>query len=103
MMALKHEDSKPRDLKDMGISQKHFAGVAFQNLNVFGFGTPTDCQKTFSNYPLVFLGQLRSLFGRSRNSRIDILRDVQGYSIGIKCMVKDRRIQSGLAMLYGSI
>src|SRR2546423_9226721 len=28
------------------------AGVSFRNLNVHGFGTTTDYQKTFGNYPL---------------------------------------------------
>ena len=75
---LHHEDSTSRNLKQSEISQKHSVSVAFRNLNVFGFGNLIDYQKTFSNYPLVFLGQLGTLLGRSSNSRIDILRDFEG-------------------------
>lgn len=73
-----HSDSKPIDLKELGISQKRSAGVAFLNLNVFGFGTTTGYQRTISNYPLVLLSQLGTFLGRSRKSRIDILRDFGG-------------------------
>lgn len=54
------------------------ASVAFRNLTVFGFGTSTDYQKTFANYPLAYLSRLRILFGRTRKVRIDILKDFEG-------------------------
>lgn len=65
-------------LEDDTNDTKHFAGVAFRNLNVHGFGTTTDYQKTFANYPLACLSFLGILFGRVRKSRIDILREFDG-------------------------
>lgn len=53
-------------------------GVAFQNLNVYGFGKPTDYQKTIGNYVFVVASGLRQLFGQQRKLRIEILRDFEG-------------------------
>jgi ATP-binding cassette, subfamily G (WHITE), member 2, PDR len=53
------------------------SGVAFQNLNVFGFGSPTDYQKDVVNVWLEMTGAVRSLFGYGKR-RIDILRDFDG-------------------------
>ena len=54
------------------------AGVSYKNLNVHGFGQPTDYQKTFGNYPLA----ITSLFGKFRGDRgktkIQILRNFDG-------------------------
>lgn len=53
------------------------AGVAYKNLNVHGFGTPTDYQKTFGNAPL----ELSSFPGRvtgKGKTKIQILRDFDG-------------------------
>jgi ATP-binding cassette subfamily G (WHITE) protein 2 (PDR) len=53
------------------------AGVSFQNLSVHGFGSPTDYQKTFGNYPL----ELASIYNRLRGqkqTKIQILRDFDG-------------------------
>ena len=58
--------------------RKRDSGVAYQNLNVYGFGTITDYQRTFANYPLMYLSHLGTLIGRQRKSRIDILRDFEG-------------------------
>ena len=58
--------------------QKRCASVAYRNLNVYGFGTTTDYQKTFANYPLAHLSLLERLFGRLQKSRIDILRGFEG-------------------------
>ncbi|KAK2040972.1 ABC-2 type transporter [Colletotrichum somersetense] len=52
-------------------------GIAFKNLNVFGYGSSTDYQKSVSN---VFLGLStagKKLLGR-RDQRIDILHDIEG-------------------------
>ena len=58
---------------------KHSAiGVTYQSLNVYGFGTATDYQKTFANSPLAFLSLLGRLQGLAKKSRIDILRDLEG-------------------------
>ncbi len=53
-------------------------GVAYQHLNVYGFGTPTDFQKDFLNVWLEGVGLARKLIGRNANRRIDILRDFDG-------------------------
>jgi ABC-type glutathione transport system ATPase component len=52
-------------------------GVAFQNLNVFGFGTATDYQKDVINVWLEVLGVARKVLGLGKR-RIDILRDFDG-------------------------
>ena len=58
---------------------KHSAiSVAYQSLNVYGFGTATGYQKTFANYPLACLSLLGQLLGLARKSRIDILQDFEG-------------------------
>lgn len=67
-----NEFTRPLDNK------KHGAGIAFRNLNVYGFGTTTDYQKTVANYPLAYLSLLGALFGRIRKSRIDILQNFEG-------------------------
>ncbi|KAK4178978.1 ATP-binding cassette transporter [Triangularia setosa] len=54
-------------------------GVCFENLNVFGYGTPTDYQKDVANIwtalPSMVCGMLSRTAGKSR---IDILRDFNG-------------------------
>ncbi|KAK1964366.1 ABC-2 type transporter [Colletotrichum sublineola] len=52
-------------------------GVAFKNLNVFGYGSSTDYQKTVGNVFLGLLNVAKKLSGR-RDQRIDILHDVEG-------------------------
>ncbi|KAK1754275.1 ABC-2 type transporter-domain-containing protein [Echria macrotheca] len=52
-------------------------GVAFQHLNVFGFGSPTDYQKDFLNIWLEVVSVGRKLLG-NKGHRIDILRDFDG-------------------------
>jgi ABC-type glutathione transport system ATPase component len=53
------------------------SGVAFQNLNVHGFGSPTDYQKDVVNVWLEAVGLVRKLTGHGKR-RIDILRDFDG-------------------------
>jgi ABC-type multidrug transport system ATPase subunit/ABC-type multidrug transport system permease subunit len=53
------------------------SGVAFKNLNVHGFGTPTDFQKTVGNIALDAVSMLKKLAGR-KDQRIDILQGVEG-------------------------
>jgi ATP-binding cassette, subfamily G (WHITE), member 2, PDR len=53
------------------------AGVAYQHLNVFGFGSATDYQKDIFNVWLEVVGLVRGIFGNSKR-RIDILRDFDG-------------------------
>jgi hypothetical protein len=52
-------------------------GVAFQNLNVHGFGSATDYQKDVINVWLETVGLVRKLTGHGAR-RIDILRDFDG-------------------------
>lgn len=65
-------------LQGAGGCYRRATGIAYQNLNVYGFGTQTDYQKTFANYPLAYLLRLRSFLGQQRKLRIDILRDFHG-------------------------
>ncbi len=53
------------------------SGVAFQNLNVHGFGSATDYQKDVINVWLEAIGLVRKLTGGGKR-RIDILRDFDG-------------------------
>ena len=53
------------------------SGVAFQNLNVHGFGSATDYQKDVVNIWLEAIGLVRRLTGNGQR-RIDILRDFDG-------------------------
>jgi hypothetical protein len=52
-------------------------GVAFQNLNVYGFGSATDYQKDVANVWMEAATVARRLMGQSKR-RIDILRDFDG-------------------------
>lgn len=55
------------------------SGVAYRNLDVYGYGTATDFQKTIGNVSLEGANLLGKLFGsKGRKQRVDILRDVEG-------------------------
>ena len=55
------------------------AGIAFRNLNVFGFGTTTDYQKSVGNVWLEVAGLAKKLTTRGGGkTRIDILRNLEG-------------------------
>jgi hypothetical protein len=53
------------------------AGIAFRNLNVFGYGSATDYQKSVGNVWLESVGIAQKLLGKGQR-RIDILRDFEG-------------------------
>jgi ATP-binding cassette subfamily G (WHITE) protein 2 (PDR) len=53
------------------------AGVAFKNLNVHGYGSPTDYQKDVGNAPLEIGALVRYLTGTGKQ-KINILRDFDG-------------------------
>ncbi|KAL8666924.1 MAG: hypothetical protein Q9202_001164 [Teloschistes flavicans] len=53
------------------------AGVSFKDLNVSGFGSPLDYQKTFGNYPLELASIFNIITGRGKR-KIQILRDFEG-------------------------
>ncbi|KAL6875257.1 ABC transporter ABCl1 [Trichoderma novae-zelandiae] len=54
------------------------AGVCFQNLNVHGFGEPTDYQKDVANVWFSLAGWMKGLISSSNKQRIDILRQFDG-------------------------
>jgi ATP-binding cassette subfamily G (WHITE) protein 2 (PDR) len=56
---------------------RRVAGVSYKNLNVHGFGTPTDYQKSFGNAPLELFSLFDKLRGRGQ-TKIQILRDFDG-------------------------
>lgn len=53
------------------------AGFAFRNLNVHGFGKPTDYQKDVANAPLEIGNLFRAITGTGKH-RIQILRNFTG-------------------------
>ncbi|KAF2452837.1 ABC-2 type transporter-domain-containing protein [Lineolata rhizophorae] len=54
-------------------------GLCFQDLNVFGYGTPTDFQKDVGNIWLALPGMARRLFSKTAGqTRIDILHHSDG-------------------------
>jgi ATP-binding cassette, subfamily G (WHITE), member 2, PDR len=58
---------------------KRTAGVSFTNLNVHGYGSPTDYQKTVGNIWLDYFGKLKRLIGVGKKlTKIQILRDFEG-------------------------
>lgn len=66
-------------LHEQGATGKSTASVTYQNLTVYGFDDPSDYQKTFFNYPLIILAQLRGkLLSRWQKSRKYILQDFEG-------------------------
>ncbi|KAI2636813.1 ABC-2 type transporter-domain-containing protein [Xylaria nigripes] len=54
------------------------AGVAFQNLNVHGFGTATDYQKDVANVWIEGVSVASRLLRRDKGTKIDILRNFDG-------------------------
>ncbi|KFY44851.1 hypothetical protein V495_03240 [Pseudogymnoascus sp. VKM F-4514 (FW-929)] len=78
------------------------AGVAYKNLNVHGFGNPTDYQKTFGNYPLEVGGWINKLRGRGQR-KIQILRDFEGLVRSGEMLVVLGRPGSGCSTLLKTI
>ena len=54
------------------------AGLSFQNLNVHGFGRPTDFQKDVANIWLSVVSSVKSIFGADSKTKIQILSDFEG-------------------------
>lgn len=52
-------------------------GIAFKNLDVYGFGSSTDFQKSVGNVFLEAEATVKKLF-RQNQQRVDILRDLEG-------------------------
>ena len=78
------------------------AGISYQNLSVHGFGTPTDYQKTFGNYPLEIATIFKKLTGRG-TTKIQILRDFEGLVKSGEMLVVLGRPGSGCSTLLKTI
>lgn len=78
------------------------AGVGYQNLNVHGFGSLTDYQKTFGNYPLSLAGLFNSITGRGKR-KIQILRDFEGLVKSGEMLVVLGRPGSGCSTLLKTL
>ena len=78
------------------------AGVSFQNLNVHGFGSPTDYQKTFGNYPLELVSIYNKLRGQ-KQTKIQILRNFEGLVQSGEMLVVLGRPGSGCSTLLKTI
>ncbi|ORY14635.1 putative multidrug resistance ABC transporter [Clohesyomyces aquaticus] len=70
MLHLQNEDEKAHPLRT--------AGVSFRNLNVHGFGSATDYQKSVGNVWLEAVGLARKLVGAGQQRKIDILQNLDG-------------------------
>lgn len=81
---------------------KRTAGVSYRNLNVHGFGTPTDYQKTFGNYPLEAAGLFNKITGRGQ-TKIQILRNFDGLIKSGEMLVVLGRPGSGCSTLLKTI
>ncbi|KFY50876.1 hypothetical protein V496_09128 [Pseudogymnoascus sp. VKM F-4515 (FW-2607)] len=78
------------------------AGVAYKNLNVHGFGNPTDYQKTFGNYPLEVGGWFNKIRGKGQR-KIQILRDFEGLVRSGEMLVVLGRPGSGCSTMLKTI
>lgn len=70
MLRLRNEDS------DRFLGRT--AGVSFRDLNVYGFGSPTDYQKTVLSIALQGVSYIQNIIGIRNKRRIDILRNFDG-------------------------
>ncbi|KAF1997403.1 putative multidrug resistance ABC transporter [Amniculicola lignicola CBS 123094] len=64
--------------EDANAAPRRTAGVAFKNLNVHGFGTPTDYQKSVGNVWLETIGLAKKVIGQGTKTKINILRNLDG-------------------------
>ena len=74
------------------------AGIAYKNLNVSGFGSPLDYQKTFGNYPLEIASIFNTVTGRGKR-KIQILRGFEGLVKSGEMLVVLGRPGSGCSTL----
>lgn len=70
MLHMQTEDDKAHPPRTTGLS--------FRNLNVHGFGSATDYQKSFGNIWLETIGVAKRLMGSGGKQKINILRDCEG-------------------------
>ena len=78
------------------------AGVAYKNLNVHGFGSLADYQKTFGNYPLSLVSLFNRITGRGKR-KIQILRNFEGLIHSGEMLVVLGRPGSGCSTLLKTI
>ncbi|EEU37330.1 uncharacterized protein NECHADRAFT_37125 [Fusarium vanettenii 77-13-4] len=66
------------DESEDGAAPPRSLGVAFRDLNVFGWGTGAEHQKSVVDYPLDLVKSLVDLLSPRRKRRVDILRNFEG-------------------------
>ena len=70
-------------------------GFSFYNLSAYGFGSRQEYQKTFVNYPFVYLRRFLDILSREPSTRIDILKGLEGVVEGGEILVVLGRPGSG--------
>lgn len=78
------------------------AGVAYRNLHAHGFGSLTDYQKTFGNYPFALSSLFSKITGKGKR-KIQILRDFEGLVKSGEMLVVLGRPGSGCSTLLKTI
>ncbi|GAA5895574.1 hypothetical protein JCM6882_000344 [Rhodosporidiobolus microsporus] len=63
---------------DPKVGPHRTAGVAFENLGAYGFGTDTEYQSTVGNLPLKIWGGIKGMFGGSKGRKVQILEGLDG-------------------------
>lgn len=66
------------DESEDGSAPPRSLGVAFRDLNVFGWGTGAEHQKSVVDYPLDLVKSLVGLLSARKKRRVDILRNFEG-------------------------
>lgn len=66
------------DESEDGSAPPRSLGVAFRDLNVFGWGTGAEHQKSVVDYPLDLVKSLVGLLRPQKKRRVDILRNFEG-------------------------
>lgn len=64
--------------QDPSQPQSRTAGFCFKDLNVYGFGSDVDYQRTVGNLPLQVINIAKKLVGLGGKRRIDILSGLDG-------------------------
>ena len=81
-------------------SCKPIGSLAWTNLNVFGFGSTTDYQRTFSNYPSMLMSYVS---GSRRRSKTTILREFEGLVTGGQMLLVLGKPGSGCTTLLKTL
>lgn len=78
-------------------------GLSFRNVGVYGFGSQIDYQKTFANYPLMYLSRLMQCIRRIQKTRINILHEIEGFVETGQLLVVLGRPGSGCSTLLKTL